>query len=144
VANNPGTPLPLPPFEQLKISFDQRRSGGGLLYGHYLGLEPAAVAMRYAQLPQLAVGSKSTRMCSKYSAPIRQSSHPFGVAKSLTRNGARPKGRRRNTGGFCPGKLTLGEILGQYFYQGFKPRDGIFPAVFFKGKFNFISSSTKI
>jgi hypothetical protein len=34
----------------------------------------------------------------------------------------------------CPGKLTLGKILseipGQYFYQGFKPCDRIFPAVF--------------
>ncbi len=34
----------------------------------------------------------------------------------------------------CPGKLTLGKILseisGQYFYQDFKPRDRIFPAVF--------------
>ncbi len=45
-------------------------------------------------------------------------------------------------GEFCPEKLTLGKILseisGQYFEQGFKPRDRIFPAVF---KESSISSS---
>ena len=39
-------------------------------------------------------------------------------------------------GEILPGKLTLGKILseisGQYFYQGFKPRDKNFPTVFKK------------
>ncbi len=47
-----------------------------------------------------------------------------------------------NTGGILPGKINFGknlsEISGQYFYQGVKPRDRNFPAVF---KESSISSS---
>ncbi len=61
---------------------------------------------------------------------------PFFRALDWKRKNRSSLRRQKITGGILLGKLTLGkilsEILGQYFYQGFKPRDRIFPAVFKK------------